>query len=184
MGRNKNSRQSLSDLPIILTDTLYSADEIADAASFVSFKPGIIFVDQLQDLRGCERDFIDPDKYHQDVSRRKSDGIKRSIIRIKNTLRIKHHITAPIVFVSTIRREAEFRADHRPRLSDLRFDDLSEISDGVLLLYRDYYKPGSTGEYAELTVAKTPDGRQGMVPMHFNRETSGFSEQKPESRQK
>ena len=76
-----------------------------------------------------------------------------------------------IVLLSQLSRSVEARCDKTPMLSDLRNGSLlEEISDIVLLIYRDeYYNSDSDRKnYAEIFIAKNQFGPTCVISLKYN----------------
>lgn len=87
-----------------------------------------------------------------------------------------------VIVLSQLSREVERRVDKRPLLSDLRDSgSLEQDADMVFLIYRDsYYNPEApvrNGVHeVEIDIAKSRDGKVGMMPFDFNMDTQRFKE--------
>lgn len=84
----------------------------------------------------------------------------------------------PVYCAAQLNREPESRQDKRPTLSDLRESgEIEQEADVVEFIYRDVvYNPQTdVPSLAEIIVAKHRNGPTGMVPLHFERTTTKFS---------
>jgi replicative DNA helicase len=150
----------------------------------------LIIVDYLQLLSGSSRG--GNDNRVQEIS---------EISRGLKTLAKELHV--PVIALSQLSRAVEQREDKRPVLSDLRESgSIEQDADIVMFVYReDYYHsfkepPKATGQnaledekYAEwmrkdmeiagralAIIAKQRHGATGNVPMHFDKETTKFTD--------
>lgn len=109
--------------------------------------PQIIVIDYIQLLKtsNCNSDTI------QEIKR----------IAIENNL--------IVIILSQISRRVERRNDHRPMLADLKsFDSLEELSDVVLMLYRDnYYNFENDNQCAEIIIRKNNFGDIGIINLNY-----------------
>lgn len=110
----------------------------------------------------------------------KIENRQQEVSKISSELKaLAKRLEIPIVVLSQLNRGVEYRADHRPKLSDLRESgSIEQDADVVLLLHReDYYRKGEqdyreTGE-SLCIVAKnrngpTGDGRLLFIPEHVS----------------
>lgn len=110
--------------------------------------PEIVVIDYIQLLKITNRDI--------DIIQE----IKR--IAIENNL--------IVIILSQISRRVESRNDHRPKLSDLKiFGSLEELSEVVLMLYRDnYYNfEEDTKPCAEIIIRKNNFGDVGIINLNY-----------------
>ncbi len=142
---------------------------------------GLIVVDYLQLMRGSS---------HYD-----SGGRVLEIGEITNGLKaIAKELDIPVVALSQLSRAVENREDKRPQLSDLRESgNIEQDADVVMFIYRpEYYlmrkmpmgdenfvewqkEIDSVKNVAEVIIAKHRNGPVGTVSLHFNSNTTGFS---------
>ncbi len=83
---------------------------------------------------------------------------------------LARELECPVVGLSQLNRQLEYRADKRPMLADLRESgSLEQDADIVIFLYRDeIYNPESDQRgTAEVIVAKHRNGPTGMTRMAF-----------------
>jgi replicative DNA helicase len=138
------------------------------------FERGInlIIVDYLQLMQGDGR----IENRVQEISL-----ISRSLKAIARELNI------PVIAVSQLSRAVEWRASHKPQLSDLRESgSIEQDADVVLFIYRDEYyftkeewdKEHPDVEYpsgiADIIIAKHRNGPTGEVKMRFRHELVKF----------
>jgi len=100
---------------------------------------------------------------------------------------LARELEVPLIAVSQLSRASEWRATHKPQLSDLRDSgSIEQDADVVLFIYRDeyYYKPEEwlqqhPGEsypegLADIIVAKQRNGPTGEVKLRFRRNLTKF----------
>ena len=135
----------------------------------------LIIIDYLQLLQGDSRN----ENRVQEIS-----YISRSLKALARDLNV------PIIAVSQLSRAVEWRASHRPQLSDLRESgSIEQDADLVLFIYRDdYYYPTKEEwekehpekEYphgiANIIVAKHRNGPTGDVDLHFSPKMAKFED--------
>lgn len=157
---------SLSELPIYIDDSAgLSAFALSAKARRLkaSYQVGLIIVDYLQlmsgDARGASRE--------QEVS-----GISRSLKGLAKDL------GCPVIALSQLSRAVESRPDRRPRLSDLRESGaLEQDADIVAFLYReDYYESVAENGQTELLIEKHRNGSLDTIGLHFEKDTTKFSD--------
>jgi len=159
----------LSEAPIYIDDSpLLRVVEMRSKARRLSFerKIDLIIVDYLQLMQGDSRS----ENRVQEVS-----YISRSLKAIARELDV------PMLAVSQLSRAPQFRASHKPLLSDLRESgSIEQDADQVLFIYRDeYYYPTeeewirdhADKEYprgiANIIVAKHRNGPTGEIDLRF-----------------
>ena len=114
----------------------------------------------------------------------------------------------PIVVLSQLKRDLEYRADKRPLCCDIRgYTRNQNAADNILFLFRENYyihndeprkrrnetdekfnkrpdkwikRERETANLCEIIVAKNSNGYYGYVEMHFDWETGLFWEEKEE----
>ena len=99
---------------------------------------------------------------------------------------VARELNVPVLAVSQLSRATEWRAEHRPQLSDLRDSgSIEQDADVVLFIYRDEYysseeewKNLHPGEKypppAELIIAKHRNGPTGEIQLNFRRDLAKF----------
>ncbi|QNN21125.1 replicative DNA helicase [Planctomycetales bacterium ZRK34] len=98
---------------------------------------------------------------------------------------LARELKVPVICLSQLNRNPEGRESKRPMLSDLRESgSIEQDADVVMMLHREsYYHKGDEewaadhphGENeAELIIAKQRNGPTGLVPLHFNGNTTRF----------
>jgi replicative DNA helicase len=104
---------------------------------------------------------------------------------------LARELNVPVIAVSQLSRAAEWRASHKPQLSDLRDSgSIEQDADVVLFIYRDEYyyrteedwfKEHPDEQYpkgiAEIIVAKHRNGPTGEVKLKFIHELTKFENQ-------
>ena len=140
--------------------------EMRSKARRLFYEQGVnlIIVDHLGLIDGQNRDRV------QEISQ-----ISRSLKGLARELNI------PVIAVSQLSRASEWRADHRPQLSDLRDSgSIEQDADVVMFIYREEYYFLNRDEWesqhpgqaypeglAEVIIAKHRNGPVGQVNMRF-----------------
>ncbi|MGD8230328.1 MAG: replicative DNA helicase [Desulfobacteraceae bacterium] len=168
----------LSEAQIYIDDSpLLRMVEVRSKARRLHFERGIdlIIVDYLQLLQGDVRS----ENRVQEIS-----FISRSLKTLARELNV------PVLAVSQLSRAVEWRASHRPQLSDLRESgSIEQDADLVVFIYRDdYYFPSREAwekehpgeEYpqgiANIIIAKHRNGPIGEIDLHFSPKTAKFED--------
>ena len=166
----------LSEAPIYVDDSpQLRVVEMRSKARRLHFERGIdlVIVDYLQLMQGDGRG----ENRVQEIS-----YISRSLKALARELNV------PVVAVSQLSRAVEWRASHRPQLSDLRESgSIEQDSDVVMFIYRDdYYYPTEEAwekdhpgeEYprgiANIIIAKHRNGPIGEIDLRFVPKTAKF----------
>ena len=168
----------LSEAQIYIDDSpLLRMVEVRSKARRLHFERGIdlIIVDYLQLLQGDGRS----ENRVQEIS-----FISRSLKTLARELNV------PVLAVSQLSRAVEWRASHRPQLSDLRESgSIEQDADLVIFIYRDDYyyptreawekeRPGE--EYpqgiANIIISKHRNGPTGEIDLHFAPKTAKFED--------
>ncbi|MEK7848827.1 MAG: DnaB-like helicase C-terminal domain-containing protein, partial [Chloroflexota bacterium] len=124
----------------------------------------------------------------------RSENRVQEVSYISRSLKgLARELEVPVLAVSQLSRAAEFRASHRPQLSDLRDSgSIEQDADVVMFIYRDeyYYSPEDWArehpeeEYprgvADIIVAKHRNGPTGDVKLHWVARTARFDNFVPE----
>ena len=168
----------LSEAPIYIDDTpILRVVEVRSKARRLYQERGInlIIVDHLGLM-------------HADI---KTENRVQEISYISRSLKaIARELDVPLLAVSQLSRAPEWRASHRPQLSDLRDSgSIEQDADVVIFIYRDdYYYPTREGwekdhpgvDYpqgiANIMVAKHRNGPTGEIDLHFLPKTAKFED--------
>jgi replicative DNA helicase len=102
---------------------------------------------------------------------------------------LARELNVPVICVSQLSRAVEWRASHRPQLSDLRESgSIEQDADVVAFIYRDEYyynreqweSVHPEEEYpagiADIIVAKQRNGPTGDIKLHFSPKSARFSD--------
>ncbi|HEX7364298.1 MAG TPA: replicative DNA helicase [Dehalococcoidia bacterium] len=169
----------LSELPIFIDDSpLLKVVEMRSKARRLHFerKIDLVVIDYLQLIEGGTR----------------SDSRVQEVSEITRSLKaLARDINAPVLAVSQLSRAVEFRASHRPQLSDLRESgSIEQDADVVVFIYReemhvkeeDWKKdhdievePYPRG-IADIIIAKHRNGPTGEVKLRFVSKTAKFED--------
>jgi len=162
----------LSEAPIYIDDSpQLRVGDMRSKARRLYLERGVdlIIVDYLQLMQGEGRDEVE-----------KISHISRSLKAISRELNV------PVIAVSQMSRAAEWRASHKPQLSDLRGSgSIEQDADVVMFIYRDevyYTKDEWTREHpdenypppAEIIIAKHRNGPTGDIQLRFRRNLAKF----------
>ncbi len=156
----------LSEAPIYINDNpRLRVGELRSRARRLYFEHGLdlIIIDHLGLMDGQMRDRVQEISY-----------ISRSLKAVARELKI------PVVAISQLSRASEWRASHRPQLSDLRDSgSIEQDADVVMFIYRDEYyfsreewdNQYPDREYpegiADIIIAKHRNGPIGTVNLRF-----------------
>jgi len=167
----------LSEAPIYIDDSpQLRVVEMRNKAHRLHYERGIdlIMVDYLQLMQGDGRG----ESRVQEVS-----YISRSLKALARELNV------PVLAISQLSRAAEWRASHRPQLSDLRESGaIEQDADVVMFIYRDdyYYKREEwESQYpdkkypegiANIIIAKQRNGPTGEIDLHFLPQRAKFED--------
>jgi len=164
----------LSEAPIYIDDTpQLRVAEMRSKARRLHFERGVdlIIVDYLQLMYGEGRDEVE-----------KISHISRSLKALARELNV------PVIAVSQMSRAAEWRASHKPQLSDLRGSgSIEQDADVVVFIYRDEYYYPTREEWekehpgesypppADIIIAKHRNGPTGEIKLLFKPKMAKFS---------
>jgi replicative DNA helicase len=116
------------------------------------------------------------------------DNRVQEISYITRSLKVlAREMNVPVIVVSQLSRASEWRASHKPQLSDLRDSgSIEQDADVVIFVYRDEYyydeenwiKEHPNEEYpaglADLIIAKHRNGPTGEIKVHFRHDLAKF----------
>ena len=180
--QNEAEEKRIMDATGILSEALIYIDdspglratEMRSKARRLDFERGLnlIIVDYLQLIQGEGRDEVE-----------KISNISRSLKAVAR------EINVPVLAVSQLSRAPQFRASHKPLLSDLRGSgSIEQDADQVLFIYRDDYyfseeewamqypdKKYPEG-IANIMVAKHRNGPTGEIDLRFLPKTARFAD--------
>jgi replicative DNA helicase len=93
---------------------------------------------------------------------------------------IARELEVPVVALSQLSRQVEYRHEKRPMLSDLRDSGaIEQDADLVIFIYRDGYYTKEDDTQAELIVSKHRNGPTGAPKVYWSKETASFSSLQP-----
>ena len=122
--------------------------------------------------------------YLQLISGFEENNGKKNFEKVMRLLKIlAQSLNIPIIVLSQLHRDLEYRKDKKPRLNDLdNYGLIQKYVDVVLFLYRwDYYKINEDDSYEDVKdkalvrVAKNRNGYYGDVVLNFDFRSSRFS---------
>jgi replicative DNA helicase len=164
----------LSEAAIYIDDTpQLRVAEMRSKARRLHYERGVdlIIVDYLQLMYGEGRDEVEKISY-----------ISRSLKALARELNV------PVIAVSQMSRAAEWRASHKPQLSDLRGSgSIEQDADVVLFIYRDEYYYPTREEWerehpgeaypppADIIIAKHRNGPTGEIKLLFKPKMAKFA---------
>ncbi len=164
----------LSEAPIYIDDSpQLRVAEMRSKARRLYFDRGInlIIIDYLQLMQGDGR----------------SENRVQEISLISRSLKaLARELNVPVIAVSQLSRAVEWRASHRPQLSDLRESgSIEQDADIVLFIYRDdiYYNRDEWAAQhpdenypppAEIIIAKHRNGPTGEIQLRFRHDLAKF----------
>ena len=165
----------LSEAPIYIDDSpQLRISEMRSKAKHLSFERNInmIIIDHLGLLTGDTH----------------MDNRVQEISYITRTLKVlARELNVPVLVVSQLSRASEWRASHKPQLSDLRDSgSIEQDADVVLFVYRDEYyyteetwiKEHPNEEYpaglADIIIAKHRNGPTGEIKLRFEHTLAKF----------
>ena len=167
----------LSEAPIYIDDSpQMKVVEMRSKARRLHFERGLdlIIVDYLQLMAGDSR----------------TENRVQEIGYISRALKgLARELNVPVVVVSQLSRAVEWRASHKPQLSDLRESgSIEQDADIVMFIYRDDYyytekdwqeqHPDETypAGIADIIIAKHRNGPTGEIKLHFIAKSAKFKD--------
>jgi replicative DNA helicase len=168
----------LSEAPIYIDDSpMLRIAELRAKAHRLQMEFGLdmIILDYLQLMQSDTR----TDNRVQEIS-----YISRSLKAVARELNV------PLIAVSQLSRAVEWRATHKPQLSDLRESgSIEQDADIVMFIYRDDYYYKTEEEWlaefpdrdypvgiATIIIAKHRNGPTGDIDLHFAPQTAKFED--------
>lgn len=152
INKIKNSKFFIKDTaPITIDEIILEIEKYVKNES-VKF----VIIDYLQLIQYDKSKLMSRDNEILDIIKKLNE--------ISKTLKIT------ILVTSQLSRDAEYRTNHRPILSDLRNNEIKlKIFDTILFLYRDEYYNSDTEmkNIAELYVEKNNNGNTGKIDLFF-----------------
>ncbi len=175
--RIMNAIGVLSEAPIYIDDSpQLRVVEMRSKARRLHFEHGIdlIIVDYLQLMQGEGR----------------SENRVQEIGLISRSLKaLARELNVPVIAVSQLSRAVEWRASHKPQLSDLRESgSIEQDADIVMFIYRDDYyftekewqeqhpDEAYPAGIADIIIAKHRNGPTGEIKLHFIGKSAKFKD--------
>ena len=162
-----------------------ATDILGKADLYLDDTPGITVPEIKAKLRRLKTiDLVIIDYLQLMSTGRRSDNRVQEISEITRNLKVlAKELNVPVICLSQLSRASEQRADHRPKLSDLRDSgSIEQDADIVLFLYREgYYDREEENANAaidqnsgECIVAKNRHGEMNTVKLHWQGEFMRF----------
>jgi replicative DNA helicase len=175
--RIMNAIGVLSEAPIYIDDSpQLRVAEMRSKARRLHYERGVdlVIIDYLQLVGGEGR----------------SENRVQEISYISRSLKaLARELNVPVIAVSQLSRAVEWRASHKPQLSDLRESgSIEQDADVVMFIYRDdYYYTKDEWEsqfpekeypvgIADIIIAKHRNGPTGEVKLHFVPKSAKFTD--------
>jgi replicative DNA helicase len=175
--RIMNAIGVLSEAPIYIDDSpQMKVVEMRSKARRLNFEHGLdlIIVDYLQLMAGDSR----------------NENRVQEIGYISRALKgLARELNVPVIVVSQLSRAVEWRASHKPQLSDLRESgSIEQDADIVMFIYRDDYyftekdwqeqhpDEAYPAGIADIIIAKHRNGPTGEVKLHFIAKSTKFKD--------
>lgn len=163
-----NAMGVVSELPLLIDDKPKTTvlDIRSRARRLAKEGIGLIVIDYLT--------LLEPPKG------RRIENKTQEVSEISRALKIlAREVNVPVVVLSQLNRNVEFRADKRPLLADLRDSgSVEQDADVVMLLYRDeYYNQQSKDRgICEVNIAKNRNGPIGVKKLQFTESLTRFAD--------
>ncbi len=185
LSRMRDASKLLRSMPLHIDETGgIRIDKLCSKARRLKRTKGldVLFVDYLQLSTGTERS--------------RGQGRVQEISEITAALKsLAKELNIPVIALSQLSRKVEERDDKKPKLSDLRESgSIEQDADAVCFIFREAYyleqsepKEGTTEHFAwsekmdqargvaEVIIAKQRHGPTGTVRLHFDGETTRFT---------
>jgi replicative DNA helicase len=170
-NRLRRGALSDSDWPKIS----HALGRLAEAPIFIDDSPNLTIMEMRAKCRRLKTKFglglVIVDYLQLMQSTRRMDNRVQEVGEISRSLKIlARELELPVIAVSQLSRNVEYRSDKRPLLADLRESgSIEQDSDLVIFIYRDeVYNPDSSSKgIAEIQIAKHRNGPIGKVDLAF-----------------
>ncbi|MBI2830328.1 MAG: replicative DNA helicase [Chloroflexi bacterium] len=181
------------DIPVRKHDSnvVDAAGRLSEAQIYIDDSPLLRIVEMRSKARRLDAErkinliVLDYLQLMQEDSR--SDNRVQEMSYISRSLKaIARELNAPVIALSQLSRQVEFRASHVPQLSDLRESgSIEQDADVVVFIYRDDYyysedewraqhaEPYPRG-VADIIIAKHRNGPTGQVKLRFSHKLARF----------
>ena len=127
-------------------------------------------------------------QFQQPLEKGRGENRVQEISYISRSLKgIARELNVPVMTVSQLSRAVEWRASHKPQLSDLRDSgSIEQDADVVMFIYRDEYYYENQQEWeeahpgeaypppAEIMIAKNRNGPIGQIKLRFRSDLAKF----------
>jgi primary replicative DNA helicase (EC 3.6.1.-) len=160
------SARIIGDSNLIIDDTsAISVSELRSKCRKLKIEKnlGLVIIDYLQLMSGSKR----------------VESRQQEISEISRALKsLAREINVPVIALSQLSRQVEFRQDKRPILSDLRESGaIEQDADVVMFIYRDDYYNHDTKEpgISEIIIGKQRNGPTGTVKLAWQAQYTKFA---------
>lgn len=156
-----------------------SAQELSRAKIYIDDMPGITVSEMKAKVRRLRNiDLVVIDYLQLMQSSKRSDNRVQEISYITRSLKIMaKELDVPVIAISQLSRGPDMRAEHQPKLSDLRDSgSIEQDADIVMFLYREAYydKTCENPNIAECIVAKNRHGETSVVELAWDGQYTKF----------
>ena len=156
-----------------------SAQELSKAKIYIDDMPGVTVSEMKAKVRRIrDVDLIVIDYLQLMQSIRRSDNRVQEISDITRALKIMaKELNVPVIAISQLSRSPDTRAEHQPKLSDLRDSgSIEQDADIVIFLYRESYydKSCDNPNIAECIVAKNRHGETSAIELSWDGQYTKF----------